>query len=109
MIGGESPKLGQVMSRSFTWGIQTGAQSTNNAQASNAAGSAATGRSTYRMVNTIAKHLNAYAGPEGHGYTFSATTKRFDVDAVVTEREWRESYLPPFYGSVEARDSLQRW
>lgn len=54
------------------------------------------------MVTTIAKHLNTYAGPEGHGYTFSNTTERFNVNAALTEREWRESYLPAFYGSVEA-------
>lgn len=86
MVGGESPTLGRVLSRSFTWGIQTGLK----------------GGGEDRMVTTIAKHLNTYAGPEGHGYTFSGTTERFNVNAALTEREWRESYLPAFHGSVEA-------
>jgi hypothetical protein len=45
------------------------------------------------MVSSIAKHLNAYAGPEGYGYTFDKTTRRFNVNAHLTEREYREFFL----------------
>ena len=47
-IGGEDPTLGRIMSRAFTEGFQTRLDN----------------RSRYRMVNTIAKHLNTYGGPE---------------------------------------------
>jgi hypothetical protein len=86
MIGGEDPYLGRVMSRSFVKGFQTKYD----------------GTSKYRMANTIAKHLNAYAGPEGHGFTFGPDAERFNFEAKMTEREWREFFLPPFFGAAEA-------
>lgn len=61
MITGEDPMLGRIMSRAFTEGIQH--KPIND--------------SKYRMINTIAKHLNAYAGPEGWGYTFGPHAERF--------------------------------
>ena len=76
-----------VLSHAFTTGIQSGLRGAGD---------------KYRMVNTIAKHLNTYGGPEGHGYTFDVPTKRFNVDASLSEREWRESYLPQFKGSADA-------
>eukprot|EP00040_Diaphanoeca_grandis_P005867 m.34837 g.34837 ORF g.34837 m.34837 type:complete len:844 (-) comp17046_c0_seq1:250-2781(-) len=86
MLTGEDPTLGRLLSRAFTWGIQSNPTGSNT---------------TYRLVNTIAKHLNAYGGPEGYGYTFDKTTKRFNVNAHLSEREWREFYLPPFKGSAD--------
>jgi beta-glucosidase len=86
MIGGEDPMLGRIMSRSFTEGFQTKYDNS----------------SKYRMANTIAKHLNAYAGPEGHGFTFGPDAERFNFEAKMTEREWREFFLPPFFGAAEA-------
>jgi len=57
MITGEDPRLGRILSRSFTWGMQTPPLREQ-------------GDSGYRMLVTIAKHLNTYAGPEGWGFTF---------------------------------------
>jgi beta-glucosidase len=84
MLTGECPQLGRLMSRAFTWGMQQ--HNTSSA----------------RMLNTIAKHLNTYGGPEGTGYTFGSTAQRFNFEAKLTEREWREFFLPPFFGSSEA-------
>jgi beta-glucosidase len=86
MIGGEDPTLGRIMSGAFTRGIQHGY---DNA-------------SKLRMVNTIAKHLNTYGGPEGWGGTFGPHAERFNFEAVLSEREWREFFLPPFQGSADA-------
>lgn len=61
--------------------------------------------SDQRMVNTIAKHLNTYGGPEGTGFTFGATAERFNFEAKISERAWREFFLPPFFGSAEANVS----
>eukprot|EP01052_Picozoa_sp_SAG31_P030405 SAG31_NODE_3116_length_4658_cov_2.625576_3_plen_164_part_00 len=49
MVTGEDPQLGRIMSRAFTWGMQ---RQTDTAHPQT------------RMVNTIAKHLNTYGGPE---------------------------------------------
>jgi beta-glucosidase len=62
MIGGEDPVLGRVMSRAFTWGMQAPPLRGSHGDAEDDAG--------YRMLVTIAKHLNAYTGPEGWGFTF---------------------------------------
>lgn len=86
MVTGEDPQLGRIMSRAFTWGMQQRLDE----------------NSTARMLNTIAKHLNSYGGPEGTGFTFGSTAQRFNFDAKLTEREWREFFLPPFYGAAEA-------
>lgn len=79
MIGGEDPVLGSVMGVAFAKGMQRGA----------AAGS------RYRMVNTVAKHLSSYSGPEGAGggVVFERQT-RFGNTAHMTERAWREFFLP---------------
>jgi beta-glucosidase len=86
MVTGEDPQLGRLMSRAFTWGMQS--------QRDNRTGA--------RMLNTIAKHLNTYGGPEGTGFTFGATADRFNFEAKLPEREWREFFLPPFFGAAEA-------
>ena len=86
MITGECPQLGRVMSRAFTWGMQTRSDTDSSA----------------RMLNTIAKHLNTYGGPEGTGFTFGSTADRFNFEAKLSERAWREFFLPPFFGSAEA-------
>jgi beta-glucosidase len=81
MLGGEDTTLASVLGVSFTTGIQTGTVK----------------GSPYRMVNTIAKHLSSYSGPEGYcgGVTF-ATQTRFSNTAVMDERTWREFFLPPW-------------
>ena len=33
------------------------------------------------MLNTIAKHLNTYGGPEGTGFTFGPAAERFNFEA----------------------------
>lgn len=89
MVTGEDPQLGRVMSRVFTWGMQHRYDRSSD----------------QRMVNTIAKHLNTYGGPEGTGFTFGATAERFNFEAKISERAWREFFLPPFFGSAEANVS----
>lgn len=81
MIGGEDTTLGAELGVAFTRGIQAGSLPA----------------SPYRMVNTIAKHLSAYSGPEGYcgGVSF-ATQSRFSFTAAMDERTWREFYLPPW-------------
>lgn len=83
MLGGEDTTLATVLGVAFTRGIQ--------------AGTAAGAGTHYRMINTIAKHLSAYSGPEGYcgGVTF-ATQSRFSNTATMSERDWREFYLPPW-------------
>ena len=49
MVTGEDPQLGRIMSRAFTWGMQAQTDAAHPQT---------------RMVNTIAKHLNTYGGPE---------------------------------------------
>ena len=77
MLGGECPFLAAVLGVAFARGIQRGT----------AEGSG----SPYRMINTIAKHLSAYSGPEGYcgGVTFGTQT-RFSFTARMDERSWRE-------------------
>ena len=65
MITGEDPLLGRVLSRAFTWGMQTPPLLDTSGNSSDGNGDAG-----YRMLITIAKHLNTYAGPEGWGFTF---------------------------------------
>jgi beta-glucosidase-like glycosyl hydrolase len=50
MLGGEDTTLAARLGVAFTRGIQRGSVP----------------ESKYRMVNTIAKHLSAYSGPEGY-------------------------------------------
>eukprot|EP00928_Gymnodinium_smaydae_P081459 TRINITY_DN64981_c0_g1_i1.p1 TRINITY_DN64981_c0_g1~~TRINITY_DN64981_c0_g1_i1.p1 ORF type:complete len:792 (-),score=78.24 TRINITY_DN64981_c0_g1_i1:171-2546(-) len=86
MLTGEDATLGRIMSAAFTRGMQRPAYPS----------------SRYRMVNTIAKHLNAYTGPEGYGHAFGSHARRFEVEARLSEREWREFFLPAYKGSAEA-------
>ena len=67
MIGGEDPVLGRVMSRAFTWGMQAPPLRGSGGGEGNGGDEDDAG---YRMLVTIAKHLNAYTGPEGWGFTF---------------------------------------
>ena len=88
MLGGEDTTLASVLGVAFTRGIQAGAAATA------AAGAAGT---PCRMVNTIAKHLSAYSGPEGYGAGVRfGTQSRFSFAASMDERTWREFYLPPW-------------
>lgn len=90
MIGGEDTTLATIMGSAFTQGIQTGT---------------AEGTGTnYRMINTIAKHLSSYSGPEGYcgGVTF-ATQSRFSNTATMDARTWWEFFIPPWRAlAVEA-------
>ena len=99
MITGEDPTLGRIMSAAFTAGIQhrPAAPAPTHDDGENSPPA-----KQYRMVNTIAKHLNTYAGPEGHGFTFGPDAERFQFEAKLTEREWREFFLPPYKGSADA-------
>ena len=63
MLTGEDPQLGRILSRSFTWGMQA-------PPLQKPEGGKKVGDAGYRMLITIAKHLNTYAGPEGWGFTF---------------------------------------
>lgn len=125
MLTGEDPYLGRVMSAAFTTGIQhrPGAleATPGRSQGMFAAGNASNNKENkahdtddtgprhlqsappvYRMINTIAKHLNTYAGPEGWGLTFGPHAERFGFEATLTEREWREFFLPAYRGAAEA-------
>jgi beta-glucosidase len=92
MLTGEDPLLGRVLSRAFTWGMMGRPPWARQADPA--------GR--YRMLITIAKHLNTYAGPEGWGYTFGPHAVRFNFEARLTEREWREFFLPAYVRSLLA-------
>ena len=41
----------------------------------------------------------------GTGFTFGATADRFNFEAKLSERAWREFFLPPFFGAAEANVS----
>lgn len=91
MLGGEDTTLAATLGVAFTRGIQRGSVPA----------------SKYRMVNTIAKHLSAYSGPEGYcgGVSFGTQT-RFSFTARMDERTWREFFLPPWRAmAVEANVS----
>lgn len=91
MLGGECTTLASRLGVAFTLGIQRGSVPS----------------SSYRMINTIAKHLSSYSGPEGYcgGVSF-ATQSRFSFTAHMDERTWREFFLPPWRAmAVEAKVS----
>ena len=102
MVTGEDPLLGRVMSRAFTWGMMMPPSQPPAAAAAAAARSGGSPPYPRRMLVTIAKHLNTYAGPEGWGYTFGPHAARFNFEARLTEREWREFFLPSYLGAAEA-------
>lgn len=89
MIGGEDAAgLGRVMTRAWVASMQAYAPGANGKE--------------YLLIHTIAKHINAYGGPEGWGYTFGPNAERFSVNAIMDERTYRETFLPGFYGGAEA-------
>jgi hypothetical protein len=46
--------------------------------------------------------LNAYSGPEGHGFTFGPFALRFSFDAAMSQRAWREFFVPAFRATARA-------
>ena len=79
MAAGEDPTLGRVYARAWTAAMRGGA----------AAGP------TSKLVTSVAKHLGVYSGPEDVG------ASRFAFTAELSERAWRESFLPAFRGAAE--------
>lgn len=58
MLCGEDPFLGRVLSRAWVSGMQSDILNTS-----------------YRILNTVAKHYDVYSGPEGYGTTFGPNGK----------------------------------
>lgn len=56
----------------------------------------------YPELLTIVKHFAVYAGPEGYSFTFSPQAERFGFDAVLSERRFREDFLPAYRATIEA-------
>ena len=90
MLGGEDTTLGSVLGSAFVRGLQS------YVIPSRAPGG------VYRATISIAKHLNVYSGPEGHGYTFGPYATRFSFMANVTTRADREFFLPMYAAAAEA-------
>jgi len=56
----------------------------------------------YPELLTIIKHFAVYAGPEGYGFTFGPEAERFGFNAVLTERRFREDFLPAYRAGIDA-------
>jgi beta-glucosidase len=78
MAIGEDPTLGRIYARAWTSAMRGSSRV-----------------ETQKLVSSVCKHLGVYSGPE------SGPVDRFSFNAVLTERTWRESFLPAFRGSAE--------
>ncbi|GAB6026963.1 hypothetical protein CHUAL_013633 [Chamberlinius hualienensis] len=74
---GEDPYLSGQLARAYVEGLQG-----NNER--------------YIRANAGCKHFDAYAGPE------DVPEIRFSFDAIVSERDWRVTFLPAFHECVDA-------
>ena len=84
MLGGEDVTLGSALGAAFVRGLQAFDAPTHAGE-------------TYRAAVSIAKHLNVYSGPEGHGFTFGPFATRFSFNVVLpSSRADREFFLPMF-------------
>lgn len=95
MLGGECPTLLGALGSAFAVGLQ-----------SLSAPSAAPGE-RYTAINTIAKHLAVYSGPEGNYADSSnqypgAAGSRFNSTSSMDERTWREYFLPSWEAVARA-------
>jgi beta-glucosidase len=91
MLGGEDVTLGGALAAAWVRGLQ-----------SHRAPAGAPGEE-YVAAVAVAKHLNAYSGPEGYGFTFGPFARRFSFEvALPSTRADREFFLPMFRAAVEA-------
>jgi len=82
MLTGEDTILGGVLGAAFVAGLQSWREETPAGE-------------RLAVASTV-KHLNAYSGPEGHGFTFGPFAERFSFDAGMSQRAWREFFVPAF-------------
>jgi CubicO group peptidase (beta-lactamase class C family) len=82
MLTGEDTTLGATLGAAFVAGLQSWREATPAGE-------------RLAVASTV-KHLNAYSGPEGHGYTFGPFAERFSFDAHMSQRAWREFFVPAF-------------
>lgn len=90
MIGGESPTLNGFLGALYTQGMHSWTVPNPNVPGQ-----------TYTMINTIAKHIAVYGGPDGQYGDKSNTMPgmddaRYNTTVAITEREWAEYYLAPW-------------
>jgi len=84
MLGGEDVTLGGALAQAWVRGMHSWS-------APSAGGDA------YLAAAALAKHLNVYSGPEGHGFTFGPFARRFSFNvSLPSTRADREFFLPMF-------------
>jgi beta-glucosidase len=89
MLTGEDTTLGAVLGAAFVRGLQSWAVDT--------------AQGPRMAVSSTVKHLNAYSGPEGTGYTFGPLAERFSFEARFSSQgAWREFFLPAFRAASKA-------
>ena len=89
MLTGEDTTLGAVLGAAFVRGLQSWV--------------AATPAGPRLAVTSTVKHLNAYSGPEGTGFTFGPLAQRFSFEAnFSSQAAWREFFLPAFRATAKA-------
>jgi beta-glucosidase len=89
MLTGEDATLGAALGAAFVRGLQSW--------------TADTVRGPRMAVSSTVKHLNAYSGPEGTGFTFGPLAQRFSFEAnFSSQAAWREFFLPAFRATAKA-------
>jgi beta-glucosidase len=88
MLTGEDTTLGAALGAAFVAGLQSWREATPAGE-------------RLAVASTV-KHLNAYSGPEGHGFTFGPYAERFSFNASMSQRAWREFFVPAFRATARA-------